>query len=62
MDKQQFEEIIVIGIGKVAVTCALKAKELFNSVSFIESGSNGITPPIRYKPKTLATSRWVNWN
>ena len=62
MNKIQFEEIIVIGVGKVAVTCALKAKDVFNNVSFIESGSNGITPPILYKPKALATSRWVNWN
>ena len=62
MNKMQFEEIIVIGVGKVAVTCALKAKEVFNSVSFIESGSNGITPPIRYKPKALAFSQWVSWN
>lgn len=53
MDKQHFEEIIVIGVGKVAVTCALKAKEVFNSVSFIESGSNGITPPHTLQAKGI---------
>ena len=56
MNKPQFEEIIVIGIGKVALTCAMKAKDVFDSVSFLESGSNGITPP----PYTTSQRHWLS--